>query len=364
MGIYHKIVTGNVLTYRAKITSISAIIFFMVMIPMTGFSLGSEQIHFIDDAIAAFMQEHDIPGVAVAIFDGKNDKILSYGVMNKDTHQKVTENTIFEIASVTKVFTTTAIALHVLNGQMALKDPISKFMPALADKKKVISRVTILELATHSSSLPRVGGNWHKDGFPKIIQFLQKWQPNEPIGTQYRYSNLGFGLFVYALENIEDRSYEEVIKGDILTPLGMNMTFSVVPQSLLTYHATGYDINGNATPKRHHGYIPGSGALRSTSKDLLKFLKANMAIQGPPQLIKAMQFAQQPFYEVRKHFFMGLGWQRIDYKGSLLIDKNGGLTGFTSYIGWIPEKHVGIIILTNKGKARTTEVGRFILHSL
>lgn len=345
-----------------KFISIAAIAFFMI--PMKGFSLGNDQIHLVDQAIAQFMHDHEIPGVSVAIFDGKNDKILSYGVMDKNTRQHVTENTIFEIASVTKVFTTTAIALHILKGEVALKDPISKFIPALADKTKAISRVTILELATHSSSLPRVGGNWHKDGFPKIVRFLQKWQPEEPIGTQYKYSNLGFGLLGYALENIENRSYEDVIKGDILAPLGMNMTFTVVPQSMNAYHATGYDNNGNPTPRRHHGYIPGSGALRSTTKDLLKFLKANMAIIGPPQLIKAMQFAQQPFYEVRKHFFMGLGWQRTDYKGILLIDKNGGLTGFTSYIGWIPEKQLGIVILTNKGKARTTEVGRLILQSL
>jgi beta-lactamase class C len=363
MGIYQKFVIGKDLTDTTKIIIITAITFLMV-IPMKGFSLGSDQIHFIDHAIAAFMKEHDIPGVSVAIFDGKNDKFLSYGVMDKNTHQQVTENTIFEIASVTKVFTTTAIALHVLSGEVALKDPIYKFIPSLADKSKAISRITILELATHLSSLPRVGGNWHKDGFAKIVRFLQKWHPEEPIGSQYKYSNLGFGLLGYALENIENRSYEDVIKGDILLPLGMNMTFSVLPQSMQTYHATGYDMKGHATSRRHHGYIPGSGALRSNTRDLLKFLKANMAITGPLQLVKAMQFTQQPFYEVRKHFFMGLGWQRTDYKGSLLIDKNGGLTGFTSYVGWIPEKHLGIVILTNKGKARTTEVGRFILHSL
>lgn len=318
----------------------------------------------IDKAITLFMQQHDVPGVAVAIVDGNKEKIICYGLADKKNHSKVTENTFFEIASVTKVFTTTALALNVLQGKMGLNDPLSKYIPALDNPSSPISKVTLLELATHTSSLPRIGGSWREGGLQRIIPFLQNWHPNFPIGTRYEYSNLGFGLLGYALEAVEKRPYAEIISEDILKPLGMNMTFTQVPESLLSQYAQGYDLKGNEARKRIPGYLPGSGALRSTIKDMLKFLKANMGINTPDKLLKAMQLAQQPFYTVRNHFIMGLGWQRFDFEGVLTINKNGGLTGFTSYIGWLPEKKVGIVILTNKGKARPNAVGRSLLNAL
>jgi beta-lactamase class C len=344
-------------------------LFVMTFVPLSLFSevrLSGDKKNkylFIDQAIATFMHQHSIPGVAVAIFDNGEERFFFYGIADKASRTKITENTIFEIASITKVFTTTALALHVLQGDMVLKDPISKYIPGL-DKSAAISRVTLLDLATHTSSLPRVGGNWKIGGVDKIHQFLQHWKPNDPIGTHYDYSNLGFGLLGFALENVEKRTYDEVIRHDILLPLGMNMTFTEVPQSLLSQYAQGYTIDGKKALKRKHGYIPGSGAIRSTAKDLLKFLKANMGLTGPVKLLKAMQLAQQPYFKVRDHFFMGLGWQRFDIKGQLIIDKNGGVSGFTSYIGWIPEKRVGIVILTNKGKSRATQIGRNLLIHL
>lgn len=307
------------------------------------------------------MHKFDVPGVAVAFIDGRNEKILCYGVKDKQNHAIVTENTIFEIASLTKVFTTTALALNVLEGKMSLQDPIAKYLPELNNTFRPVSRITLLELATHTSGLPRTGGNWHNDGPRKIMDFLQKWQPKTAVEKQYAYSNLGFGLLGYALETVEKKPYDKIIKNGILVPLMMHTTFTEVPKALVPQYSQGYEIDGKRAPRRPHGYIPGSGAIRSTAKDLLQFLKANMGLKGPEGLLKAMRFAQQPYYKVREDFTMGLGWQRFDNGGTLIIDKNGGLRGFTSYMGWIPEKGIGIVILTNKTKARPTEIGRFLL---
>lgn len=316
----------------------------------------------IDKAVEKFMQKHDIPGVAVGYFDGHQEHFVNYGVADKATGTKVTEHTIFEIASVTKVFTTTAIALHVLQGNMALNDPISKYISQLNNPLLPINHVTLLNLATHSSSLPRVGGNWR--GSHQIYEYLKQWKPDNTVGTHYAYSNLAFGLLGYALESVEKRPYGEIIKEDILIPLGMDRTFTHVPQELFSQYSQGYNLIGKQTKKRPHGYIPGSGALRSTTTDLMKFLKANMGVSGPEKLVKAMHLAQQPYYKVRDDFTMGLAWQRFTLDGHLIIDKNGGLRGFTSYIGWIPEKKVGVVILTNKTKARTTNIGRHLLMQL
>jgi len=318
----------------------------------------------VDQIISEFMHKQAISGVALALIDGESEHTISYGVAYARTQSPVTEHTIFELASVTKVFTTTALALHVLKGDMALDDPITNYIPALSNQHGAIKKVTLLELATHTSSFPRVGGDWHLGGARKIFLFLEKWHPEVKIGTRYAYSNLAFGLLGYALENVEKKTYEEVIRENILLPLGMESTFTQVPSSHASEYAQGYTYKGKIAKRRQPGNIPGSGALRSTSKDMLQFLKANMGLAGPEKLQEAMKFAQKPYYKVRDHFEMGLGWQRSEYEGTLIIDKNGGLAGFTSYIGWIPGKRLGVVILTNKGKARTTEVGRSILEHL
>lgn len=321
-------------------------------------------VRLVDEAIHEFMHRHAISGVAVALIDRESEQTISYGTADERTKSPVTEHTIFEIASVTKVFTTTALALHVLKGDMALDDPITDYIPALSNQSGAVKKVTLLELATHTSSFPRVGGDWHLGGARKIFLFLEKWHPQVKIGTRYAYSNLAFGLLGYALENVERKTYEEVIRDNILSPLGMNSTFTQVPSSFISEYAQGYTREGRIAKRRQPGYIPGSGALRSTSKDMLLFLKANMGLTGPEELQEAMKLAQQPYYKVRDHFEMGLGWQRFEREGTLIIDKNGGLAGFTSYIGWIPGKRLGVVILTNKGKARTTELGRSILERL
>lgn len=321
-------------------------------------------VHVVDQLINEFMHKQAISGVALALIDGESEQTISYGLADKSTQSPVTEHTIFELASVTKVFTTTALALHVLKGDMALDDPVINYIPALSNQHGAIKKVTLLELATHTSSFPRVGGDWHLGGARKIFLFLEKWHPQVKIGTRYAYSNLAFGLLGYALENVERKTYEEVIRENILLPLGMESTFTQVPSSHASEYAQGYTHEGKMAKRRQPGYIPGSGALRSTSKDMLRFLKANMGLAGPEKLQEAMKLAQKPYYKVREHFEMGLGWQRFEHEGTLIIDKNGGLAGFTSYIGWIPGKRLGVVILTNKGKARTTEVGRSILEHL
>lgn len=318
----------------------------------------------VDEVIHLFMQKYAISGVAVALIDGENEQTVAYGIADERTKSPVGDHTIFEIASVTKVFTTTALAIHVLKGDMALDDPITNYIPALSHQTGAVKKVTLLELATHTSSFPRVGGDWHLGGARKIFLFLEKWHPEIKIGPRYAYSNLAFGLLGYALENVERKTYEQVIRDAILRPLGMNSTFAQVPSSFASKYAQGYTQEGKIAKRRQPGYIPGSGALRSTSKDMLLFLKANMGLTGPRKLREAMKLAQQPYYKVRDDFEMGLGWQRFEREGTLIIDKNGGLSGFTSYIGWIPGKRLGVVILTNKGKADTTEVGRSILERL
>lgn len=316
--------------------------------------------------IDKLMEEYDVPGVAVAlVYQGKS-YLYQFGYVDRALQKPVTDQTIFELASLTKVFTSTALAWEVIQGKMVLNAPVTQYIPLLRNTITPISQVKLIDLATHTSSLPRVPPNpKEKQTSQSLITFLQHWKPGYPIGTKYVYSNLAFALLGYAIGRVENEDYEKVIKKLISTPLQMTSTFVHVPAILLDHYAQGYTKKGEKAKRTVAPVWPGGGALKSTSRDMLKFLRANLDLEGSENLRKAMQFAQQGFFKVKEQLTMGLGWQRFTTKKNLLIiDKNGGLPGFSTYIGMIPHLKLGIVILTNKAKTHSTRVGRKILIKL
>jgi beta-lactamase class C len=345
--------------------SIFALLFLFLLNPLfSQISLSpAEQI--VRKGIDEFMKEFHIPGVAVALYyDGKS-YLFNFGLAKTNPNRPVTSNTIFEVASITKVFTTTALAVKVLQGRMRLQDPVANYLPTLHIQRAAINKVTLVELATHTSSLPRIPPTRFSGTKRQVMFFLRRWTPDYPIGTHYLYSNLGFGVLGFALANAGQSSYIDVIRETILRPLGMNSTDIIVPDSLRGNYAQGHNKKGEVVPHFALNAWPGGGALRSTSGDMLKFLEANLGLAGPQYLQNAMQVAQQPYYKVNDHLTMGLGWQRYSSANKpLIIDKNGGVPGFSSYIGMIPEKKIGIVILANKAKTHATANGRKILYEL
>lgn len=318
----------------------------------------------VENAIQAFMADKNIPGVAVAVVNEDGGNILCFGVSDGQSNVPVTQDTIFDLASITKVFTSTELALEVERGKVSLSDPVARYLPQLQNGG-AINQVTLLQLATHTSSLPRVppplrGQKYQREG---VMQFLQFWQPNYPIGTHYLYSNLGFGVIGYALENVEQKPYQQLITDDILIPLGMRSTFVYLPLPLFQNYAQGYSIQGQplADTFQNISAWPAGGALRSTIADMLKFLLANLGIAGPQDILQAMHMAQEGFYKVNDKLEMGLGWHRMNLNGTVIIEKNGGLPGFSSYIGRMANKNIGIVILVNKAKTHVTQIGRDIL---
>lgn len=316
--------------------------------------------------IEKLMSDHEVPGVAIALVYKGKSYLYQFGYADKHLQKLVTSNTIFELASITKVFTSTALAMEVLNGKMALTDSVAKYIPQLKQNKYPIDQVRLLDLATHTSSLPRgIPNHKKKETEQHRFIFLRNWKPSYPIGTKYSYSNFGFALLGFAIENIEHESYEQVIAKFITDPLQMTSTFVHVPYSHVNEYAQGYTKNGKMAKRYKSPLWPGGGALRSSSSDMLKFLEANLELAGPKELQNAMQLAQKGYFKVKHNFEMGLGWQRYTSPQQILIiDKNGGLEGFSTYIGMVPDEKLGIVILANKAKAHSTNVGRKILINL
>lgn len=285
--------------------------------------LGASELPWIDKLVKPYMKEKKINGISIVYFDGKEAHFLNYGPVSK--------NTLYDIASITKVFTTLELVLK----KMKLSRSIIRYVPELKDSP-FMQQVTLKDLATHTSGFPRefVRDNRTKK---RIIERLKELKPQQPKGI-YVYSNLGFGLLGYALESVGQQSFAKMIEKDILQPLHMNASYVEVRNAW-----------------------PASGAIRSNTKDMLQFLKLQLGLYGPKELIQAAKTTQKEVIKIGKNLAMGLGFQRYTKNKRLIIDKNGGHPGYSSYIGIIPDKGIGVVILMNKAKVGATQFGRKLL---
>lgn len=323
-----------------------------------------------DSIVKPYSLSHQIPGISVAVYYNGQDYFYNYGMADKQKRTPVTQDTIFELASITKIFVSTLLALEVERGSIKLNDSVIRYLPQLAiSKNGPINQVTLFNLATHTASFPRQLEQFgvSKGDRDAFIKQLKSWRPNTPVGTQYHYSNIGFGFLGLILEQVTGTPLTVLTTQNITEPLGMTHTWFNVPHSLKSNEAQGYRYNNNKAPH----YVPanylGGGALRSSSADMLRFMKANLGIKvgdASAPLLSAMQLAQQPAFVVRPKFIMGLGWQRVIRNNNLLITKNGGNQGFSTFIGFSPAKKIGVVVLTNKAKVNANRLGINILNAL
>jgi beta-lactamase class C len=313
-------------------------------------------------------------GVAVAVrANGKTD-FFNYGFANDAKNERVTPDSIFNLASVGKLFATTLLAEAVKRGELTLDDPVAKYVTEL-QRGGDIRRVTLGQLASNTSGLPRTPherGHRGKYTWPEFVQFLNSWKagPNHEPGKQYLYSDAAMVLLRVALERRVNTRFAALMRGRITGPLRMNSTALPLPRDLLGRAVQGYGPAGHPIGRpgeESEGTFkwPGTGQIYSSSRDMATFLAANMgalADHGPME--NAMAFARQPVFTVNPHFKQALAWQDVTSGNLLIIDKNGGLNNTSTYIGFAPQRKLGVVILVNRGKQHATGIGRQILHAL
>ncbi|HMA40670.1 MAG TPA: serine hydrolase [Gemmatimonadales bacterium] len=265
---------------------------------------------------------------------------------------------VFEIGSITKVFTATILADMVSRGQVRLDDPVAQLLPATV---KVPSRdgrrITLLDLATQSSGLPRLPTNFApKDsanpyadyGDQQLYDFLSGYElPRDP-GATYEYSNLGMGLLGHALARKAGMSYEQLVTRRVLAPLGMKETAITLSRALRARLVPGHGDTGQVVANWELTALAGAGALRSTVRDMLTFLAANLdSSRGP---------LARPLHETHvsrraagsPNMTIGLAWHILAPPGGgSIVWHNGGTGGYRSFIGFDPVRRVGVVLLTN-----------------
>ena len=313
-----------------------------------------------DSAIRAIIKERvdsrGSTGIAVGVIgpDGKQ-RVFTYG--SSGTARPIDGNTVFEIGSITKVFTTAILADMVAKGEVSLDDPVAKHLPASA---RVPSRngrqITLLDLATQSSGLPRMPSNFTpKDpsnpyadySAEQALAFLSKYELTRDIGTTYEYSNYGMGLLGIALAHRAGMSYEDLVTRRILQPLGMTDTRIGLTPAMRERLALGHDQAGSVVGNWDITGLAAAGALRSTVNDMLKFLAANMDSTSSPlgRILAAThsrrQFASGALMNV------GLGWHVRPKPDGEIVWHNGGTGGYRSFTGFDPGRRTGVVVLTN-----------------
>lgn len=306
-------------------------------------------------------------GLAVAVYSNGHAQFFDYGFADRATKRSVTPDTLFNIASVRKPFEATLVALGSVRGELRLDDLASTYVPEL--QGDYIRRVTIRQLVNHTSGLllPTDHPPWPNETFTlqQFFDMLNAWTPpsGEQPGQQRIYSHAGYVLLQLVLERRYQRSIRDLIETRILKPLGMNETFvpereednrAGLPPQLLRRVVQGYSDSGAAIgpPGNQQSYydFPGTGQMFSSVRDLAIFLAASLGGEvADPQLRQALRMTQREMFRVSEKFGQSMAWETVRLDDVEVVDKPGGLNNATAYIGLVPARNLGIVLLANSG---------------
>jgi serine-type D-Ala-D-Ala carboxypeptidase/endopeptidase len=300
---------------------------------------------------------HQGVGIVVGVIDAHGRRVVSYGALNQGDPRPLNGDTVFEIGSASKVFTSLLLSEMVLGGQVKLDDPAAKYLPAGDTMpERGGKQITLIDLATHTSGLPRLPDNFHpKDmGNPyadytegQLYDFLNHYTRTRDIGSKYEYSNLGVGLLGDLLSNRAGKGYEAMLHDGITGPLGMTSTEITLTPALRTRLAIGHDGQLKAVQNWDLPALVGAGGIRSDTNDLLTFLGAELGYVNTP-LKPAMTAQLEPRRPTGVPTLeIALGWHIFNKFG--VIWHNGGTGGYRSFMAFDPATGTGVVVLSNDG---------------
>lgn len=305
--------------------------------------------------INARVDNEVITGIVIGLVTSDGTSYYSYGVKSMENKEPVNEHTVFEIGSNTKTFTGVLLATEVINGELSLDDPIQKLLPeGINSPTRIGEEIKLINLANHTSSLPRVPDNFVRTNpqnpyaglsFEQVYDFIDGYKLPYDIGTNRLYSNLGMGLLGNILADKNNTDYEGLVIKRITKPLGMEDTRIELTPDMIKRLAKGHRM-GEEVENWDMPAIAGCGALRSTAVDMIKYLKANMGITQS-DLYPALELSHKSTGKGNDHITMGLGWLIMDVEGEEIIWHDGGTGGYMSFMGFNKSRTKGVVVLTN-----------------
>ncbi len=362
----------------------------------TGHCLAADDLRAVVDAsVKPLMQQQSIPGLVVGVVKDGKAQYFNYGVASKDAKQPVSENTLFEIGSVSKTFTATLAGYAVASGKLTLTDPASQYLPALRGGK--FDHISLLNLGTYTAGglplqFPRAADNTQH-----MISYFQQWKPDFAPGTQRLYSNPSLGLFGYLAAQSLKQPFDQLMEKTLLAKLGLKHTFVTVPKSQMNLYAQGYGKDGQPVRVGPGAMDSEAYGIKTSASDLLHYVEVNMRPATlDPVLQQAITTTHTGYYTV-EGMTQGLGWEMYPYPIKLdalvegnstkmamephpvnwltppqaphadtLVNKTGSTNGFGAYVAYVPSKGMGVVILANKNypNGERVKVAHAILSSL
>ena len=349
----------------------------------------------VDSRVAPLMQQQGIAGLSVAVVRNGQAQYFNYGVASRAGKQPVTEDTLFEVGSVTKTFTSTLGGYALASGKLKLSDSASQHWPELAGS--AFDHISLLQLATYTPGGLPLQFPDAADSAATLLDYYKHWQPTDAPGTRRLYSNPSIGLFGYLAAKSLGQPFNVAMEQTLLPALGLNNTHINVPTDKLSRYAQGYD-------KLDKPVRVGTGALdseaygiKTSAQDLAHYVMLNM---HPETLSKPLQQAiattHTGYYTV-DGMTQGLGWERYPYPiglqalidgnstsmamephtvswlkpaqaqpANVLYNKTGSTNGFGAYVAYVPSRDIGVVILANRNypNAERVKLAHAILSAM
>lgn len=328
-----------------------------------------------DKQIADSMNAWQMPGVAVAVV--QNDHVVylkGFGVKQIGGNEPITPDTLFEIASDTKAFTTTAMAMLADEKKLDWDDPVRKYVEYFhLDDPCADSLVTLRDIVSHRTGLSRHDELWDYTDWPreKVIRSIGEVKLTKPIRSAYQYNNIMFALAGEVVASAAKVSWDDFIRTRIFEPLGMTHSRTSMAGWNASPHATGHRYD-TATGRffvqtmRDYDSIAPAGTIMSSARDMARWLRFQLAggvIDGkrlisadalnethtPQMVIRLEGLGKEAAPETNLEAY-GLGWVIQDYRGQLLVSHAGALNGFRSQVALLPNRNAGVVVLANAGR--------------
>ena len=339
----------------------------------------------VNQIIAPLMKEQAIPGMAVAVIYQGRPHYFTYGKADLASDQPVNQHTLFELGSVSKTFTGVLGGDAIARGDIALSDPATKYWPELTGKQW--KGISLLHLATYTAGgLPLQVPDEVTDQ-AALLQFYQHWQPQWAPGAKRLYANASIGLFGALAVKPSGMDFEEAMTTRVFQPLKLNHTWINVPATEEKHYAWGYR-DGKPVHVSPGLLDAEAYGVKTTIEDMASWVQANI---NPAQvkdktLQQGIVLAQSRYWQIGE-MYQGLGWEMLNWPvaAKTIVDgsdnrialapstamamtpptprvqaswvhKTGSTGGFGSYVAFIPEKNIGIVMLANKSYPNTARV--------
>lgn len=330
----------------------------------------------VDAAIQPILSRHDIPGMAVGVILDGQPHVFTYGVASKETGAPVTEATLFEIGSVSKVFTATLAAYAQATGKLSLDDHPGQYLPQL--KGTPIDQATLLHLGTYTAGGLPLRFPDGVTGDAAVMDYFRDWTPLAPPGTRREYSNASPGLLGLVTARALDDDFATLMQSTVFRAFGMTDSFIHVPDHRTADYAWGYrrdtPVRVNKGPLDEQAY-----GVKTTVSDLIRFVQRNIDPDTlDPSMRRAVEATQTGYFRAGP-LEQSLGWERYPYPvsrewllggnaremlfapqpsyrlmdgiagGEHLFNKTGSTGGFATYVAFVPARKIGVVMLANRG---------------